>query len=63
MGTSQFYRPWYDIPTLHIRIEKLIEQLADAQWNGEEDLAEELSTQLTILLDKEKMGDEYDPPF
>ena len=63
MGTSQYYRPWYEVPTLHLRIEKLIEKLADAQWDGDEEAVEELTTQLTILISKEKMGDEYDPPF
>lgn len=59
----QGYRPWYEIPSLHVRIERLIEKLADAQWDGDDERVEELTTQLTILIGKEKMGDEYDPAF
>ena len=58
-----YHRPWHETPTLHLRIERLIEKLADAQWEGDEDLAERYQTELTMLLNKEKMGDDYDPPF
>lgn len=57
------YRPWHHIPSLHTRIQKVIEDLADAQWDGDEDRVEELQTTLTLLISKEKMGDEYDPTF
>ncbi len=58
-----YHRPWHETPSLHLRIQRTIERLADAQWDGDEEQVEILTTELTILIGKEKMGDEYDPPF
>lgn len=58
-----YHRPWHETPTLHLRIQRTIEALADAQWEGDDEKAELLATELTMLIDKEKAGETYDPPF
>lgn len=56
-------RSWFELPSLHVRIDKLLVQLSDAQWDGDTERANELTKELTALIAKQEMGEIYDPPF
>lgn len=55
--------PWFEQPSLHLRIDRLLVQLSDAQWDGDDERASELTKELTALMAKQEMGEIYDPPF
>jgi len=51
------------ITPLQRRIDKLLNALIDAQWEGDEIKEAMIQEELTMLLNKQEAGEMFDPPF
>lgn len=52
-----------DIPPLQQRIDYLLEQLINAQWEDDQIKEEMIKQELNVLLAKQDAGEMFDPPF